>query len=358
MQKVENRLKFVFSVFVVIMLLIWSFSALAAIFFEATTFLFALVFTSSLALLVIASTIIYRVPAVMVAIPESLLLGRFEEEKDETNGCSVPIQRPKTEGLHCKWPWYKMHLRGREIQTLKIEQQRYDIKKGAVLVSGIIQLRRSDFCAYRTLAVPPEDAQKGMSAIADQVLVMTLIDKELEDALALKFGLKEGIEKAFKRSVKVRKPINKEETEIIDDDDTDDHAVSVDDKKKASVKNFIYRILWGKRVSVSDHRFGMEITNVNIDRIDPIPELAEARAGIQVEELEGLRTEKKMIRFKDITEKYKLMYPLLSDEKISQLLKLTEKLATEEKKIFGLADLPEMKELLEKAIPAIKKIVK
>jgi len=310
---------------VIFMILLWGFSIIGIMIDTSSIEAYVLLVIVSIAIFVIVRTVIYRVPAAQVSVLESLIIGRFNVEKDEFN-CSVPLKRPATEGLSIKWPWHKIYLLKRDVMTLRIENQRYDVKRGAVVVSGNVQFRRSDFCAYRALAISLKEVEIGMSAITDQVLVRKLIASKLEQALMLKADINESIAMAFKEPQKV----------------TNRAGAVVD------------RILWEKKVSVSDHRYGVEITAVNIDRIDPIEAIAAARADVLVEELKKEKAKMKMKRFDEISKKFKLMYPELGQEKQSQLLKLTEGLSTEEKKVFGLADLSEIKTLVEQLIPAIR----
>lgn len=268
----------------------------------------------------VAFAVVYRVPAAYIGVPESLIVGRFRAEKFEECGCSVPIARATVEGLNLKWPWHKVHLMSREIDTHRIDQERYDIKEGAVIVSGNVQRRTSLLCAYRKLAISPEDVRVGMAGLIDQVMVKNLIEKELEEALQLKGDLREAIDTALS------------EQKMVEDPDDPDKEVG--------------RTLYGQPVSVSQHRFGDEIVSVNIDKIDPVQELQDARNAVQVESLKKRQAEKKMERYAYERQKIKEEFKL-SDEKTAELFELAEGLSTKEKKLYGVSDLGEIGEVVK-----------
>jgi len=313
----ENSLKSAIIIFLSIMLVVAIVAGIKAISSWSVVF-FSVSFVSFVTFLAACYlSIFYRVPAVQIGVPESLVLGRFKPDSEDECFCSVPIYDTQTEGLHMKWPHHKIHLLGREIRTLKIDNQRYDIKKGAVIVSGIMQYRRSELCAYRALAAPEQDTIDGMNAIADQILVSKLINSDLEEALQLKADLKDAIRAAFNSPAQVKDPNN-------------------------PTADPIDRTLKGTKVSVTQHRFGIEVLSVKIDKLDPIKELADARAAVQVEALKRGQAKEKMKRFNHIKDKLDTMFPLLSDEMIGEKLELIEGLSTKEKKLYGLSDLDDV----------------
>jgi regulator of protease activity HflC (stomatin/prohibitin superfamily) len=285
----------------------------------------------------IVNMLYYRVPAASVGVPESLISGRFKPDSEDECGCSVPIAPAKTEGLHFKWPHYKIRIEKREIDTLMLAEQEYYIKNGSVLIRGFVAVRTSEDCAYRRQEISLKDAEEGVNALIDQVLRDALIEKTLEEALNLKQVLTDEIARTFNRPAMVPDPDNPGEL----------MPRTINDENLNPIP-----------VSFASHNFGLELTMIRINDIKPIASISEARADIILEGLKGEKNTLKMERFNAINEKFKSMYPGLSQEKLSQLLKLTEGLSTEEKKIFGLADLPEIAKLLEGLIPAVKKIVR
>lgn len=323
MYKLEDTLKTVFIVFMLVLAVI-EVVGLFMVFFNWQVGLVLISVPIALAIAV-AFAVVYRVPAAYIGVPESLIVGRFKAEKFEECGCSVPIARATVEGLNLKWPWHKIHLMSREIDTHRIDKERYDIKEGAVIVSGNVQRRTSLLCAYRKLAISPEDVRVGMAGLIDQVMVKNLIEKELEEALQLKGDLREAIDTALSEQKMVDNP----------------NDPNNDPKKKE-----IGRTLYGEEVTVSQHRFGDEIVSVNIDKIDPVQELQDARNAVQVESLKKKQAEKKMERYAHVRGEIKKEFNL-SDEKTAELFELAEGLSTKEKKLYGLSDLTEIGEIMK-----------
>ncbi len=325
MYRLEGWLKILFRVFFLAIIFFW-FSRIYVVFAEDFSVInYGFLFLSSLAICLMVATLVFRVPAAYVAVVESLITGRFLPDSENECGCSVPIRESVEEGLHLKWPWHKRHLFSREIRSLLIEDQRYDIKRGAVVLSGVVQYTISLITTYRVLAISKEDIERGMSAVIDQVLVSMLIQASLEEALQLKSNLREGILEAFNKQAEVEVEVKEIE-----------EGGSVRIRKK-----IIPRTLFGKPVSVAEHRYAIQITDINIDQIDPVPELQAARSAVQVEELKIAQAEEKMKRFSKITKELREILPHLSDEQIGEKLELIEGLSTKVKNLYGFSDLKE-----------------
>lgn len=347
MQRLEDVLTKIYVVVFPVFIGFWFVTVFLLIgnFLSVTIWVLFTVYT--IAVVLMLRTIIIRIPAVKIGVLESLISGLFLPEEYNECGCSVPIRESLGGGIHLKRPWHVVHLFGSEINTLIIEAERYDIRKGAVIVSGIVQWRVSSLCAYRALAISRDGIEKGMSAIIDQVLVTKLIGVELEEALKLKNDLRESIEKAFNDPAMVDKEDNKIHTK--------EQIKAIAENKERNEKILEPRILRNKIVSIAEHRYGITITDVNIDKIDPIEELQDARSNIQVEELKKLATAMKMERFGEMTSSLKSMFPNMSDEQIGEKLEIIEGLLKKQKNLFGISDLPEIIKLVRAALEHFKK---
>lgn len=262
-------------------------------------------------LLVLIKTTLLRVPDIHIGILSNLFTGRLLRQPDNNN-FSIPICKPKKEGLCFKKPWESVTLVSTGTQTKIIKNREFPVKGGSIFASGAIQYRISAFTAYRYLEVEAEAIDEGLDSELDQILRHSLVTMDVEQAVTESAAISTALDIRL-RTVDLRT------TEEI-------HAVNgcINDTNAKT------RVLFGKQISYAEHSYGIEILKAKIDTLDPDPKLKEARNKIQNELYQTQSQTQEfnhlLARMRDL----KNELPELSDEKKAEFIQVWQKMSSKD----------------------------
>ncbi|MEA1926357.1 MAG: hypothetical protein U9M90_03935 [Patescibacteria group bacterium] len=237
---------------------------------------------------------IFRIPKVCMAFPDSFFLGRFLVKKDKS-GCQIPIGPTKTEGLRIRWPWHDYIQHSRDLQLYIINNQKYQTKEGSVFIKGIIRFRTTALLTYRADEMTLEERKQILGDKVDNIIIPSLIEKELKEVLGMKEKLTKEISKVLNAPAKVVNPRDPTNTELIEREP-----------------------LFGKTPAYTEHAFASEILEINVSSIEPPPGVQEARDKISIERLKNEELELFLGKDKMIKETWTKM----SDEQRAAVLQL------------------------------------
>lgn len=273
------------------------------------------------------SSTIFRVKDINYGLPSSVFKGRLSGKKDK-NGFSIPIREPYKEGLHIKWPWWRVEERCREVKTKVIERKEYPTGDGGfVIISGIIQYRPSYSALYRYVEVQDKGIEEGLVSELDQVIGTELGTMTTDDALSKRKELSENLSGILRGSI-----LNPRDVDVPD----------------------IERVLFGKKLSYSEHSYGIEVLKSNIDVIDVPESLKEDRVKMTKEDYqkrsETTEWDHLLARMKSM----KIDFPNLDDKLILEAVQVWQKQVNKDVKEFKINDLKSIIEGLGSKIFKVK----
>ena len=261
---------------------------------------------------------IFRVPKTYLGLADSLLSGRFKGEDEHGN--SIPITLPYKEGLHLKFPWWKIELYKRETLSRPFEPRKYqsgslnnDDEGTTVIVSGVMQYRLSDVALFRYAEVDESAIFSGLDAEIDNILAKSIAPLPFDKVVGMKAQLSEELTRHF------NKPwTNAEGYE---------------------------RIVGGKRLTNSEVGYGIEVVKVNLNPIEMPEDIENERNKRKIENIQRQYQSTEWAHIQNMMSQMKKTFPEIKDGDLLEAVQIWQGQYTDRKhdsqriKIDGIQEL-------------------